>query len=66
MEQFDAHENILVVIAHDGSLLGLMEIFPKSLNGWGGTGLKQRGKWAFLQDFSEATEQRKDTRVWLD
>lgn len=63
MEQFDAHENIFVVIAHDESLLGLMEIFPKSLNGWGETGLKQRGKWAFLRDFGEAVEQRKDTRV---
>ncbi|OCL06121.1 Metallo-hydrolase/oxidoreductase [Glonium stellatum] len=63
MEQFDAHENILVVIAHDESLLGLMEMFPKSLNAWSETELKERGKWAFLADFSEAVEQKKGTTV---
>ncbi|KAF2666416.1 hypothetical protein BT63DRAFT_463490 [Microthyrium microscopicum] len=49
MEIFDADDRILIIIAHDASLLDVIdEMFPKTLNGWKVKGWKQRGRWAFL------------------
>lgn len=54
MQEFDADENVLVVVAHDESLLDVLEFFPKGLNDWRSEGLGEKGRWAFLGDFEEA------------
>lgn len=50
---FDAREDILVVIAHDGSLLDVLDFFPKQANDWKEKGWKEEGKWRFLRDFQQ-------------
>jgi hypothetical protein len=47
---FDAHPDVLVVIAHDTSLQDTIELFPASLNQWKEKGWKERVIWAFLEE----------------
>jgi len=54
MQEFDASDDVLVIIAHDGSLLGALDFFPDSLNNWREKDLDVKSRWRFLGDFSEA------------
>lgn len=59
--EFDASEQVLVLIAHDNSMLpvlkaeeddGIGRFFPRrSLDKWKDADLKKKGKWLFLGDF---------------
>ncbi|KAF1960388.1 Metallo-hydrolase/oxidoreductase [Byssothecium circinans] len=51
MQEFDASDDVLVMIAHDASLLGVVELFPKRANEWKEKGWKEQGRWRFLKDF---------------
>jgi hypothetical protein len=51
VEEFDANDNILVVVAHDEDLVDILDFYPKSLNPWKKKGFGVKGKWAFLGDF---------------
>ena len=51
MQVFDADENVLVIMAHDRSVMDALPFYPETLNGWKEAGLKQKVKWEFLQDF---------------
>ncbi|KAI5827040.1 hypothetical protein K523DRAFT_418772 [Schizophyllum commune Tattone D] len=42
---FDASPDVLVVIAHDQTLVGEIPLFPKTLNNWKADGLKERVAW---------------------
>ncbi|KAI9700856.1 MAG: hypothetical protein M1836_002226 [Candelina mexicana] len=53
VEVFDAQDNIFVVMAHDASLLDVIDFFPRHADGWG---WKVRGRWGFLRDFEDAVE----------
>ncbi|KAJ7060124.1 hypothetical protein C8F01DRAFT_1294588 [Mycena amicta] len=50
LSQFDADEDVYLVIAHDASLLGALPVFPQSLNDWKKSGLKEKTVWRFLQE----------------
>ena len=54
MEVFDADENILVIIAHDVSVMGQLPFYPETLNEWKKADLKRKTKWEFLGDFDLA------------
>lgn len=54
LQEYDAHENILVVAAHDASLLHVVDFFPKRANDFAKRGWVKQARWAFLQDFAEA------------
>ena len=54
LQEFDAHDNVLLLTAHDASVLDALEFYPKSLNGWAETGLGKEIRWKFLGDFEEA------------
>jgi hypothetical protein len=56
VQGWDVRDDVFVVFAHDASLEGILELFPKSANGWRGRGWARRGKWAFLKDFGEAVK----------
>lgn len=60
MQEFDAADNIFVIIAHDGTLLDPnvgIEWFPHgNLKEWKAKGYGERVRWAFLQDFAQAVE----------
>ena len=56
-EAFDADDKILVIMAHDWTLLKVMDYFPQSANGWYNAQWKERGRWEFLKDFLPHIEQ---------
>jgi len=51
---FDANPDVFVVIAHDASLVPIVELFPASLNEWKAKGYKERGLWAFVDENNPA------------
>lgn len=58
VQEADANEKILVVIAHDPSLLDVVDFFPKYANDFAEKGWARKGRWAFLKDFQEAAEDK--------
>ena len=52
----DADEKVLVVMAHDDTLLEVVDFFPKYLDGFVGKGWAEEGRWTFLRDFRGAVE----------
>ncbi|KAJ9611997.1 hypothetical protein H2200_003592 [Cladophialophora chaetospira] len=48
LTSFDGEENILTIGAHDGSLLELLEFFPRKANDWRGKDWKREGHWRWL------------------
>ncbi|KEF52107.1 uncharacterized protein A1O9_11733 [Exophiala aquamarina CBS 119918] len=61
MGEFDAHEDVLVIVAHDATLLDPsigIEYFPNgTMRDWKAKGYANRLHWAFLQDLVQAVEQ---------
>ncbi|GAM86330.1 hypothetical protein ANO11243_043440 [Dothideomycetidae sp. 11243] len=51
IEEFDAHKEVLVLIAHDGSVLGDVDMYPKTLNDWYEKGVGKTVRWKFLSIF---------------
>ncbi|KIW12751.1 hypothetical protein PV08_07937 [Exophiala spinifera] len=51
LTEFDAYEHIFPVIAHDNSLLDVVDFYPKSANDWLAKGWKQKSLWGFLSDY---------------
>jgi glyoxylase-like metal-dependent hydrolase (beta-lactamase superfamily II) len=56
LQEFDAHEKVLMVVAHDSSLLEVMTFFPETMERWFEEGVGSRGHWRFLGDFEEAID----------
>ena len=54
MTEFDAYENIFPVIAHDNSLIGVVDFYPSVANGWLAKGWKEQSFWGFLGSFDTA------------
>lgn len=54
MIDFDASEDVFVIIAHDKGLLDVIDFFPKKANEWKEKGWKDAGRWRFLEDFKGA------------
>ena len=52
--ELDAQDNVLVVLAHDRSLEGELDMFPNAANDWMRNGVKERTRWLFLQDIESA------------
>lgn len=53
-EELDADEDIFTLIAHDWSLKGIIDEWPKNLNSWKERKWKEKTRWKFLEDFEEA------------
>ena len=61
MTAFDAADNVLVVIAHDPSLLeNSFPMFPAIANHWRQADFAQRLRWAFIKDFQQAVQQAQE------
>ncbi|KAI1862957.1 hypothetical protein JX265_009003 [Neoarthrinium moseri] len=54
LQECDAHDNILVVPAHDESMLSVADFFPKSANNFSEKGWVKQARWLFLRDFARA------------
>ncbi|KAI1294488.1 hypothetical protein F5Y03DRAFT_372655 [Xylaria venustula] len=56
LKLFDADENVLVVLAHDYTLLPVMEFWPETANNWHEGNWKEKGRWLFLDFFKQVLE----------
>ncbi|KAL8919221.1 MAG: hypothetical protein Q9208_006882 [Pyrenodesmia sp. 3 TL-2023] len=52
ISELDAQDNVFVVLAHDTSLEGQMDLYPASINGWMEEGVKARTRWLFCNHLS--------------
>ena len=51
LQEFDASDDVLVCIAHDGTMMGNVDFYPKPLNDWKAQGIQKKIRWAFVGDF---------------
>ena len=58
MEAFDADENVMVITAHDATLIPMMVFWPQHANGWYDANWKGSNRWAFLEDFAGLIKER--------
>ncbi|KIX94713.1 uncharacterized protein Z520_09403 [Fonsecaea multimorphosa CBS 102226] len=60
LEEFDAADNVFVIIAHDTDLLSKeaeIVFYPNgTLNDWKAKRLDEKARWLFLRDFAEAAD----------
>ncbi|KAK7026514.1 hypothetical protein VNI00_015594 [Paramarasmius palmivorus] len=54
LSELDADPNIFVAIAHDITLLGIVDLFPATLDAWKEKGWKEQVMWKFLEEDSLA------------
>ncbi|KAJ9165819.1 Metallo-hydrolase/oxidoreductase [Coniochaeta hoffmannii] len=54
IQEADIAENVLVALAHDKSLLGVVDFFPKQANDFMKKGWNLQTRWRFLKDFATA------------
>jgi hypothetical protein len=64
LKMFDASPDVLVILAHDASLLDVLDFFPNAdLNGWEKRpSRKDIGQWRFLNDFRKGTLGEQDSK----
>ncbi|KAF2157497.1 hypothetical protein K461DRAFT_235780 [Myriangium duriaei CBS 260.36] len=56
VSEFDAHDNVFVLIAHDDSIGDDIDFFPKTMNDWHAKGQAKKVKWKFLDDFGAGVD----------
>lgn len=52
----DAQDNVLFIYAHDPSIMGVVDLFPKEANDWQAKGWREKLFWKFLEDFRDAVK----------
>ncbi|KIK54090.1 hypothetical protein GYMLUDRAFT_88239 [Collybiopsis luxurians FD-317 M1] len=50
IQLLDAHPDIFVILAHDSTLEGIINLFPETVNNWKEFGWKHKAVWAFMQE----------------
>lgn len=53
MMEFDARDTIFVVLAHDATLLNVIDCYPATANDWYAKEWAKKSRWLFLKDFEE-------------
>ena len=53
LKAFDGRDDVLIIIAHDATLLDTLEFFPKNVNNWRVNGWGLQSRWLFLKEFGE-------------
>jgi glyoxylase-like metal-dependent hydrolase (beta-lactamase superfamily II) len=56
LQEADIADNVMVALAHDMSLLGVVDFFPKQANDFMKHGWHLKTRWRFLKDFAGAVE----------
>ncbi|KAK4501167.1 hypothetical protein PRZ48_006973 [Zasmidium cellare] len=54
LQEADVREDVLMVAAHDETLLDIVDFFPKKANDFVKKGWVREARWRFLKDFAEA------------
>lgn len=52
----DAYDNIFPVMAHDSSLAGIVDVYPKTANSWMAKRWKEKSRWGLLSSFTVCAE----------
>jgi glyoxylase-like metal-dependent hydrolase (beta-lactamase superfamily II) len=55
LQEFDAADNVFIICAHDSSLFGVVEFFPKYANHWKDGDWKMKGRWKFLAEWASVS-----------
>ena len=53
IEELDAADDVLVIIAHDHTLRDVIDFYPKTVNDWHSKGVNSKKRWLFLRDFED-------------
>lgn len=53
-QKADAQDNVFFVFAHDTTMFGVIDMFPKQANDWKKKGWKEKAFWKFLNHFATA------------
>lgn len=53
MMEFDARDTIFVMLAHDATLLSVVDYYPATMNDWYAKEWAKKSRWLFLNDFEE-------------
>lgn len=56
VQEADADDAVFFIMAHDDTLSGVVEFFPKGANEWKMKGWAERVRWIFLKDFEGAVD----------
>lgn len=56
MQEADAQDKVLVVIAHDATVVNVLDFFPKYMNDFVSKNWVGKTRWAFLKDFKGALQ----------
>ncbi|KAL2802297.1 hypothetical protein BJX63DRAFT_426168 [Aspergillus granulosus] len=56
IQELDAADNIFVILAHDGSIVDHIPLFPRPINDWQVHGLGFSTRWLFCRDFMGASD----------
>ncbi|KAJ9500184.1 hypothetical protein H2202_004575 [Exophiala xenobiotica] len=54
VQEADAEDNVLFIYAHDGTIKGIVDMFPAEANDWKAKDVRQKVYWRFLEDFKGA------------
>lgn len=55
-QEADAQEDVFFVFAHDRSIRGVVDLFPKTANAWKEKGWREKTLWRFLGELGGAVE----------
>lgn len=57
LQQFDADDKIMVILAHDSTLLPYLRFWPHEANGWHGANWKDLSRWEFLKQLTDTVKE---------
>ncbi|KAK3402406.1 beta-lactamase-like protein [Sordaria brevicollis] len=60
LQEPDALENVFVAIAHDDSLLDVVDFYPETMNDFVKKGWVQKGHWRFLRDLRDGLKTKEE------
>ncbi|KAF9894345.1 hypothetical protein FE257_007848 [Aspergillus nanangensis] len=60
VQNADADGEVFFIAAHDDTLKGLVETYPRRANEWKAKGWREKSLWAFLRDFGMALDPAED------
>ncbi|KAF1345088.1 hypothetical protein BDV97DRAFT_302632, partial [Delphinella strobiligena] len=56
LQAFDGSDDVLVVLAHDRTLLDVVDLWPETLDEWKEKVWGELGRWRFLEQFKNAVK----------
>ncbi|KAL8727922.1 MAG: hypothetical protein Q9181_005535 [Wetmoreana brouardii] len=54
LKALDGRDDVMIIAAHDASLLDVLEFFPQDINDWKARGWADQGRWLFLKTLAPA------------